>query len=197
MYDERTPSKDVRQDGLLPDADFPHLSIHFQQYAEQAQQSQWLLIKQVEDLSERQRHWLNRLGLSRQERQMLHTYWENQQAALGSAMQEHNRGMKAIGEAQVSFVREVCNSLLTLGRANLQFGRSVFYQEQSLQLHAALEEKNRAFWDLFEAKLKDAEERPEALRRLIYQQAERMLERWNQQFEDILDDFLALLRERV
>lgn len=196
MEPEKNPSK-VRQEPALPEADFSHLAGHFQQYTEQAQQRQALLIKQVEDLHERQRHWINRLGLTQQERRMLQTYWLNQQTALESAMQEHNRSMKAIGEAQVTFVREVCNSLLTLGRANLQFGRSVLYQEQSLQLHAALEEKNRAFWDLFEAKVKDAEDRPEGVRRLIYQQAERMLERWNQQFEDILDDFLALLRERV
>lgn len=197
MSNEKIPSKEVYSGATFPVADIEKPGQHFQQYSEYAQQSRWMLIKQVNDIQERQKSWLGKLGLSQSERQMLQTYWDHQQEALGTAMQEHNRGMKAIGEAQVSFVREVCNTLLMQGRANLQFGRSVQYQEQSLQLHAVLEEKNRRFWDIFEEKIKDAQSRPEYLRSAIMKQAEAMLDRWNQQFEDILNDFLAVFKERV
>lgn len=169
----------------------------FEKYTETMHDKQRLLVRQVEDISARQKNWLQKINISEAERQLVKIYWQEQEVALKSALNTQNRGMKAVGEAQVVFIREVCNSLLTASRASLQYNRSVAFQEQALHLHAILEEKNLAFWDLFEAKITDAENRPPAVQKLIYAQAERMLERWNRQFEKILDDFADLLNNKV
>ena len=169
----------------------------FEKYTEAMHEKQKLLVRQVETISARQKNWLQRLNITDAERQLTEIYWQEQEVALKAALTTQSRGMKALGEAQVVFVREVCNSLLTASRASLQYNRSVVFQQQTLQLHAVLEEKNLIFWNLFEAKITDAENRPKAVQQLIHTQAEKMLNRWGEQFEKILDDFAELLNERV
>ena len=50
---------------------------------------------------------------------------------------------------------------------------------------------------MVESKMEDARQRQEPIQRLILSQAEKMLMRWNEQFENILNEYENLLNEKV
>ncbi|MBK8493489.1 MAG: hypothetical protein IPL49_22115 [Saprospirales bacterium] len=153
------------------------------------QHQEEMLIKQIGQLCQKQANWSQRLMLSQGEREQLEVFWKRQQEALDSALQTRNQSLQAIREAHLSFIREVCNSLLLTGRSSLQVSVGIQFTEHSLQLRRSLEKLNESFWDLMEEKLRQADNREERIRSLILEQITHELNRWNEQYDTILDTF--------
>jgi hypothetical protein len=169
----------------------------FHQQGDFVQRQQSMLLDQAASIHERRKKWLERIAMSEDEKQMLETYWQRQREALDTTLESRNRSLRAAGEAQVRFVQEMCNSILLMGRSNLQANVKAHYQEQALRLNNDLEIQNRKFWDMLEEKLEDAARRSDLVKGVIHQQAGIMLDKWNRQFEAILNEYEVLLSEKI
>lgn len=155
------------------------------------------LVEEIMELAMRQNNWFERLSIPEHQKRQLQLYREKQEAALEVILNARNHSLKAVGEARVAFIREACNSLLLVGRSGVQSAVKSIFTENALHLQRQLEKLNCEFWDIVAEKLEDAANRPERLRPVIQQQVTLMVEKWNQHYEQILEEFGGLLSEKV
>lgn len=150
----------------------------------------------VQRLRERNASWLNRLTAGEQERKALAVFERKQAEALEQVLEDRNQGLEIVGQAELAFIREVCESLLVSTRSHMQLHRSRQFQERFLQLNEELESLNQRFAALVEAKLEQLEGAKDHLRRLHQQQLDHMLRQWEETYAQVLDDFAAILEHR-
>lgn len=150
----------------------------------------------VQRLRERNASWLNRLTAGEQERKALAVFERKQAEALEQVLEDRNQGLEIVGQAELAFIREVCESLLVSTRSHMQLHRSRQFQERFLQLNEELESLNQRFAALVEAKLEQLEGAKDHLRRLHQQQLDHMLRQWEETYAQVLDDFAAILERR-
>jgi len=150
----------------------------------------------VQRLRERNASWLNRLTAGEQERKALAVFERKQAEALEQVLEDRNQGLEIVGQAELAFIREVCESLLVSTRSHMQLHRSRQFQERFLQLNEELESLNQRFAALVEAKLEQLEGARETLRRLHQQQLDHMLRQWEETYAQVLEDFAAILERR-
>ncbi|MBL7794209.1 MAG: hypothetical protein JNK77_17900 [Saprospiraceae bacterium] len=169
----------------------------FSQSVEHTRSKESVLLHYVSQVQEKQQHWLDRLMLTKEEKSLITVHSQKQLEAVDILLGEQNKSLKAIAEANVRFVQEVCNSLLLAGRSGMQTAVRSIYRENALQLNTRMEALNMQFWDLIETKLQNAGSRPDIVQQVIYKQVELMLLKWNEQYELILEEFNQLLNEKV
>lgn len=168
----------------------------FSEHAETAQVQQRILNQHVENIRSRQMHWLNRMLASPEEKQMLDTFWKRQNEALDQVLSGRNASLKIIGEAQLSFIREVCDSLLISTRSQVQLNRSASYQQRFLELNTQLDTLNDAFFELVSRKMETIAHSSGKLQELHIGQLERMLRQWDQTYAAALDEFAGIILSR-
>lgn len=172
------------------------LRAQFNNQAQAAGTQHQLLHNYVEQVRERQTNWLKRLTASPEERQMLNTFWKRQEQALDSVLEDRNAGLKLVGQAQLDFIREVCDSLLISTRSQIQLSRSTAFQERFLALNERLEVLNTSFFELVERKVQQLEQASGKLQELHARQLSRMLEQWEATHESLLDEFASIINRR-
>ena len=155
------------------------------------------LLRRVEELRRRQQTIFGNLTMSEEDRQALGAYQRRQHEALDATLAARNRGLKAMADAQASFIAEMANSLLLRDRATLKVDASEHFQAERLRLNQLIEHYGEAFYDLVERKLTDAENRPDRIREKIMDQVDADLNRWNDAVAQILNEYHALLHDRV
>lgn len=161
------------------------------------QRKEMLLTQHIEQLAGRNRSWLERLALPKEEKLMLREYAERQVEALGVVLQHQNRSLAAICGGQVTFVKEVVNTLLKTGRAGIKAGADVLFMEYRNQRAARMEKLANEFYNLVELKLADAESRPQRLQELKLREVEADLKQWEEDYLLLQEEFGAILREQV
>lgn len=169
----------------------------FSQSVEQTRTKEGILLDYVSQVQQKQQNWLDRLLLTEEEKALIKVHSQKQLEAVDILLGEQNKSIKAIAEANVRFVQEVCNSLLLAGRSGMQTAVRSIYRENALQLNTKMEALNTRFWDLVEIKMQDAASRPDKIQAFAYRQIDLMLEKWNEQYERILEEFNQLLNEKV
>jgi hypothetical protein len=190
-------SKQIDVQGDLRREELDSLHDNFRDQTADTGRQRAMLLEHVELVAQRQRRWLERLTLSPQEKEQLEKYHQRQTEAIDLILQARNQSLKAVGEAQTQFVREVCNSLLLAGRSGMQAAVRVIYTENALRLQERLEALTRQFWELIERKFEDAKERHPLIRQAAEKEAKAMVERWSAQYDAILDEFALLLEDKV
>ncbi len=173
------------------------LGSSFQQSAARTRDKADLILEQVEEIREKQNHWLGRLTLSASEKGTIAIYQQRQQEAIEIILGEQNKSMQAVAETHVRFVQEVANSILLTGRSGMQTAIQAIYRQNGLQLMQKLQHIDIGFWDLMEQKIADAQQRPDRFREVIEQQVQISITEWNKQYEQILQEFSALLKDKV
>jgi hypothetical protein len=177
--------------------DLQTLGSSFQHAVAKTRDKADLILQQVEEIREKQNHWLGRLTLSNSEKETIAIYQQRQQEAIEIILGEQNKSMQAVAETHVRFVQEVANSILLTGRSGMQAAIQAIYRQNGLQLLQKLQHIDVGFWDLMEQKIADAQKRPEKFREVIEQQVQISITEWNKQYEQILQEFSALLKDKV
>jgi hypothetical protein len=172
------------------------LKAHFSEQAQAASAQRQLLYEYVEQARERNANWLDRIFASSEEKQMLDTFRKKQEQALESVLDERNASLKIIGEAQLAFILEICDSLLISTRSQIQSGRSAAFQERFLQLNHKLEALNTNFFSLVEQKIEQFEQASGKIKELHGRQLDRMLEQWEHTYAALLDEFAEIITQR-
>lgn len=193
------PDKTIILQSAEPDtqSELQVLGSSFQQSAARTRDKADLILQQVEEIREKQNHWLGRLTLSASEKETIAIYQQRQQEAIEIILGEQNKSMQAVAETHVRFVQEVANSILLTGRSGMQTAIQAIYRQNGLQLMQKLQHIDIGFWDLMEQKNADAQKRPDRFREVIEQQVQISITEWNKQYEQILQEFSALLRDKV
>lgn len=187
---------EISKPSVMPPIESDPIRQSFGEQAEAAQVQLRILHKHVDNIRKRQAHWLSRLLTSTEEKQMLETFWEKQNQALGQVLEGRNASLKIIGEAQLSFIWEVCDSLLIATRSQVQLNRSTTYQQRLLDLNTQLDALNNSFFSLVARKMEAIEQYSGKLQELHIKQLERMLEHWDQTYATALDEFANIIRRR-
>lgn len=155
------------------------------------------LMQHMKDLKENNQGWLNRLTLPKEDKAMLKAYGEKQIEAAVIVLGNQNKALAAICEGQVSFIREVVNTLLQTGRSGLKSAAAAIYKENALAMQATLDRISREFYSLVENKYRDAEKRLPFVQKQIIQEIELMMRKWTEDTVSIQNDFSTILQEKV
>ncbi|NBC05744.1 MAG: hypothetical protein GVY26_00950 [Bacteroidetes bacterium] len=184
--------KPVQKSTTSPD----QLQESFQFEAEHAQTERETLKRYAETIHQQQKSWIQRLVAPSEEKELLSTFLEKQNEALKDTLEDRNKGLRIIGDAQLAFIDEVCKSLLVSARSQVQLNRSTVYMERSMALNEHLSHLNVRFAELVEQQMQNAASMSERMRKVHYRQIDDMLSRWNETYTELLDDFAAIVRQR-
>lgn len=161
------------------------------------QQKEAMLIRHLESISGSSKTWVDRMLLPKKERLMLKEYAEKQQEAASIILASQNKSLTAICEGQVTFVKEVVNTLLKTGRAGIKAGADVLFTQFRNQRTAELQKLSEEFYNLMEIKMADAERRPQRLQEMKLREIEIDLQKWAEDYHKLQDEFSAILQEQV
>ena len=184
--------KPVQKSTTSPD----QLQENFQLEARHAQAERETLKRYAEMIHQQQKSWIQRLVAPPEEKELLSTFLEKQNEALEDTLQDRNKGLRIIGDAQLSFIDEVCKSLLISARSQVQLNRSTTYMERSVALNERLSDLNVKFAELVERQMQHAASMSERMQEVQYRQIDDMLSRWNETYTELLDDFADIVRQR-
>ncbi|MEO6232102.1 MAG: hypothetical protein ABJB11_12525 [Ferruginibacter sp.] len=161
------------------------------------QKKETILARHIEDLATTNKTWLDRLMLPKEDKMMLKVYAEKQQEAVGIILSNQNKSLAAICGGQVTFVKEVVNTLLKTGRAGLKAGADVIFTEYRNQRAVKMEKLANDFYNLIEVKLADAERRTQKLQDMKLREVDIDLQKWEEDYKLLQDEFSNILREQV
>lgn len=161
------------------------------------QRKETMLAMHIENIAKQNRTWLERMRLPKEDKLMLKEYAEKQQEALGVILTNQNKALNTICEGQVTFVKEVVNTLLKTGRAGLKAGADVIFMQLRNQRMAELQNLSREFYNLMEIKMADAEGRPQRLQEMKLREIDIDLQKWEGDYKKLQDEFSDILQEQV
>lgn len=161
------------------------------------QQKEAMLLRHLETVSNSSKSWVDRMLLPKEEKLMLKEYAEKQQDAIGIILANQNKSLAAICEGQVTFVKEVVNTLLKTGRAGMKAGADVLFMQFRNQRLAELQKLSEEFLNLIEIKMADAERRPSRLQEMKLREIDRDLQKWEDDYAKLQDEFSSILQEQV
>ena len=161
------------------------------------QKKEAILTRHIEEMASTNKSWLNRLMLPKEEKMMLKVYGEKQQEAVSIILENQNKSLAAICGGQVSFVKEVVNTLLKTGRAGLKAGSDVIFTEYRNQRAIQMEKLANDFYNLIESKIADAERRIKKLQDMKLREVDIDLQKWEEDYRLLQYEFSNILREQV
>lgn len=189
-------SKTANQTPISTSSENDPLKNSLSEQVQAASSQRKILFQYVEQIREHRSNWISRLLTSREEKQMLHTFWKKQEQALEGILEDRNAGLKLIGETQLAFIREVCESSLISTHSQVQLASSTAFQKRFLHLNEELEALNTSFFILVEHKMEMIEIAKDQLKELHIRQINRMLCQWEETYTRLLDDFAAIIQQR-
>ena len=164
---------------------------------EMVAQKEAILEKHVRHLAERNKTWLDQLILPVADKEMLKGYAAKQTEAVNIILDSQNKSLAALCGGQVTFVKEVVNTLLKTGRAGLKAGADLIYVEYRNDRANKMELLTNEFYNLIERKFADAEKRPEKLQAMKLREIDNDLLKWEQDYQLLQDEFSNILKEQV
>ena len=160
-------------------------------------QKEAILERHVKDIATRNKTWLDRMMLPANDKLMLKGYAEKQAEAVSIILDHQNKSLAALCGGQVAFVKEVVNTLLKTGRAGLKAGADLIYVEYRNQRAVKMEVLTNEFYNLIERKLEDAEKRPARLQAMKLKEVDIDLQKWEEDYQLLQDEFSNILKEQV
>lgn len=156
-----------------------------------------VLLQHMKDLKSNNQGWVSRLMLPREDKAMLKVYGEKQIEAAEIVLGNQNASLQAICAGQVAFIKEVVNTLLKTGRSGLKGAAAAIYRENALAMQANLTRISSEFYTLVEGKYKDAQTRLPFVQKQAMAEIDLMMQKWNQDFVEIQNDYSTILQEKV
>ena len=89
------------------------------------------------------------------------------------------------------------NTLLKTGRAGLKAGADLIYVEYRNDRANKMELLTNEFYNLIERKFADAEKRPEKLHAMKLREIDNDMQKWEQDYQLLQDEFSNILKEQV
>lgn len=191
------PANNESKDVSVAKSELHSLNTGLHGQASQEDERKTNLMRHLEVLSQRNRGFLDRLALNKDEKALLKTYSEKQLEAADVILSGQNKALSAVCDAQVSFVKEVVNTMLKTGRSGLKSAAAGIYRENALSMQTAMDRISSEFYTLIEKKYLDAEKRLPFIQKQILSEIEMMMVKWQQDFELIQNDFSTILQEKV
>ena len=151
----------------------------------------------LNNLKENNQGWLSRLMLPKEDKAMLKLYGEKQLQAAQVVLENQNKALNAICEAQLSFIREVVNTLLQTGRSSLKGAAATIFKENALAMQSSLTRISREFYTVVENHYRDAEKRLPFIQKHMLAEIELMIAKWEEDTKAIQYDYSKILQERV
>ena len=164
---------------------------------EMVAQKEAILERHVRHLAERNKTWLDQLILPVADKEMLKGYAAKQTEAVNIILDSQNKSLAALCGGQVTFVKEVVNTLLKTGRAGLKAGADLIYVEYRNDRANKMELLTNEFYNLIERKLADADKRPGMLHAMKLREIDNDLQKWEQDYQLLQDEFSNILKEQV
>ena len=164
---------------------------------EMVAQKEAILERHVRHLAERNKTWLDQLILPVADKEMLKGYAAKQTEAVNIILDSQNKSLAALCGGQVTFVKEVVNTLLKTGRAGLKAGADLIYVEYRNDRANKMELLSNEFYNLIERKLADADKRPGMLHAMKLREIDNDLQKWEQDYQLLQDEFSNILKEQV
>ena len=164
---------------------------------EMVAQKEAILERHIRHLAERNKTWLDQLILPVADKEMLKGYAAKQTEAVNIILDSQNKSLAALCGGQVTFVKEVVNTLLKTGRAGLKAGADLIYVEYRNDRANKMELLTNEFYNLIERKLADADKRPGMLHAMKLREIDNDLQKWEQDYQLLQDEFSNILKEQV
>ena len=92
-------------------------------------QKEAIIERHVRNLAERNKTWIDQMLLPGADKELLKAYAAKQAEAVNIILDSQNKSLAALCGGQVTFVKEVVNTLLKTGRAGLKAGADLIYVE--------------------------------------------------------------------
>jgi len=156
-----------------------------------------MLINHVKEVKANNQDWVSRLFLPKGEKEKLKILDEKELEGIRIVLDNQNEALRAICAAQVSFIKEVVNTMLKTGRSGMQSAASAIYKENALAMQNSLTQITNRFYDLLEAKYRDAEGRLPFIQKHITEDIETMMSNWQRDTMTLQNDFSNILNEKV
>jgi hypothetical protein len=185
------------QSATEPKVELEKMQSHAAGSAELIQKKQTYLVKRVEEANRKSQSLLGRLSMSKSEKELAQVHMEKQTDTLETIMDQHNLSIKAIAQSQTTYLRELCNALLLTGRSGLQRSVKIIYSENFVALTTQLDELGNEIFDLVERKLNDMSQRPSQLQKMMMDQIETLMSKWDKLYDEILESFVRLQNQGV
>ena len=151
----------------------------------------------VRRLAERNKTWVDQLMLTSTDKEMLKGYAAKQTEAVNIILDSQNKSLAALCGGQVTFVKEVVNTLLKTGRAGLKAGADLIYVEYRNDRANKMETLTNEFYNLIERKMADAEKRPGKLQAMKLKEIDLDLQKWEEDYQLLQEEFSDILKEQV
>jgi hypothetical protein len=155
------------------------------------------LMQHIKDLKNNNQGWLNRLLLPKEDKALLRAFGEKELEAAEIALGSQNKALAAICDGQVSFIKEVVNTMLKTGRSGLKGAAATIYKENALAMQSSITRISGEFYTLVETKYRDAETRLPFVQKQMMAEIELMMRKWSEDTLTIQNDFSTILQENV
>lgn len=160
-------------------------------------QKEAILDRHIQHIASRNKTWLDRMMLPAGDKAMLKCHVEKQTEAISIILDHQNKSLAALCGSQVTFVKEVVNTLLKTGRAGLKAGADLIFMEYRNQRAIKMETLTNEFYSLIERKLTDAEKRPGRLQEMKLREVDIDMRKWEEDYQLLQDEFSNILKEQV
>lgn len=155
------------------------------------------LAKHIESLKENNNTFLSRLTLPKEDKALLRMYGEKQLEAAEIVLTGQNKALSVIAEGQLTFIKEVVNTLLSTGRSGMQSAAAVIYKENALEFQSRISDLTERFYHLIESKFVGLESRNPVVQKMILSEIDLMSNKWMSDTETLMNDFSKILSEKV
>jgi len=161
------------------------------------QQNEKFYTSYIKQISEKNKNLIGRFFLSKSQKQIAHAFEERELELTDSVLKQRNVRIKVFAESQSMYIKELGNSLLLIGRSNLQGSVRDIFLENYLRLLNVMEKKNTEFLAMVNRKISDASKQPKFAQDIVSKQIDIITREWTNVYETILGDMMKILFEKV
>lgn len=173
------------------------LNSEFTGAASLAKHKEKLILDHVEKINQKNEGFFSRLVMSKAEKELAQVFQSKQQETLSVMLDQKNKSIKAISQSQTTYIKDLCNALLLCGRSGLMGSVSNIYMENFVTLSYNLDDLGKRVFDLIERQLNELASRPAMMQKMMMDQIETLMSKWDKQYDAVLEEFSLLLKDRV
>jgi len=162
-----------------------------------AQRKEKFLQQYLNKISRKNKNLFGRLTLTGSQKELLRDIEEKEKELSDRVLNERNDRIVALAHSQTLYVKELCNTILQIGRSNLQNSVKAVFTENFLSLTKKLEIHNEEFLEMIREKIENATTQPKAIQDIIFKQIDHLTDQWLRVYDAVVGDMLSILYEKV
>lgn len=138
---------------------------------------------------------ISRLGMSKNDKELLHIDGKATQEALQIIRTGENNNLSAIADYQTRYLKAILHNIVLVGESNMTGAAKLHYENAKMVLHEKLLNKMEEMTIMLENFESRAEGRQEKFKVVLIDAANRTLVQWGRDFDTHLDEFAELLKK--